>query len=243
MGSDRIYVDVASGEAGGRVLLTHGIADSSATWAGQVGDLTAEGWSTTVWDLPGHGRSRTSRVVVTRDNALAHLATLARPVTIEATPPPVLVGHSFGGYLSLACAILNPSCVRALVLIATGPGFRDPAARRRWNETVTSGRFARNPVAATLAVQQDSLVVDRLSSIDAPTLVIVGEHDKAYHRAADVFATKLGATVEIVPGAGHHVHRTHADLVNRVILRFLATLRRDGTTSPTRTAGSGATRA
>ena len=40
----------------------------------------------------------------------------------------MLVGHSLGGYLSLAHTLDHPDDVAALVLIATGPGFRRAAA-------------------------------------------------------------------------------------------------------------------
>src|SRR5262252_4224311 len=37
------------------------------------------------------------------------------------------------GYLSLAYHVAHPDRVAALVLVDTGPGYRNPEARARWN--------------------------------------------------------------------------------------------------------------
>ena len=39
--------------------------------------------------------------------------------------PAVLVGHSLGGYLSLAHAATRPGVARGIVVLNTGPGFRN----------------------------------------------------------------------------------------------------------------------
>jgi pimeloyl-ACP methyl ester carboxylesterase len=46
----------------------------------------------------------------------------------------VIGGLSLGGYMSLAFHLAHPEMVRALMLFDTGPGFRNPEARRVWNE-------------------------------------------------------------------------------------------------------------
>jgi pimeloyl-ACP methyl ester carboxylesterase len=46
--------------------------------------------------------------------------------------PAVLAGHSFGGLASLHLAARKPERVRGLVLLATGPGFKNPEAAQKW---------------------------------------------------------------------------------------------------------------
>ncbi len=68
-------------------------------------------------------------------------------------------------------------------------------------------------------------VIDRLPEIEQPALVIVGEDDAAYLRAADVMAAKLPeARHEVIPGAGHIVNIEATDEFNRLTLGFLARL-------------------
>src|SRR6202000_3577428 len=48
----------------------------------------------------------------------------------------VLGGMSLGAYLSLAFSLVHPQRVAALVLVDTGPGYRNDAARDKWNAWV-----------------------------------------------------------------------------------------------------------
>src|SRR5258708_37025985 len=90
--------------------------------------------------------------------------------------PAVLIGHSLGGYLSLCVAVQYPQLVKALVLIATGPGFRDETAREQWNRyalSMDTGADA-HPAARQLGVNSDANVINGLGSIQVPVLVVVG---------------------------------------------------------------------
>ena len=49
--------------------------------------------------------------------------------------PVVLVGHSLGGYLSLAHAATRPGAAKGVIVLNTGPGFRDPEKREGWRVT------------------------------------------------------------------------------------------------------------
>ena len=51
------------------------------------------------------------------------------------TGPAVYVGHSLGGYLGLTHC--RPAGVIGGVLVAAGPGFRDAAAMKDWNDRFT----------------------------------------------------------------------------------------------------------
>ena len=68
-------------------------------------------------------------------------------------------------------------------------------------------------------------VIDELSKLDMPALVVVGEHDKPFLRAGEVMAAKLPRSRHvIIPGAGHIVNIEEAVLFNRELLEFLATI-------------------
>jgi pimeloyl-ACP methyl ester carboxylesterase len=68
-------------------------------------------------------------------------------------------------------------------------------------------------------------VIDELPQISQPALVVVGEEDDAYLRAAEVMAAKLpGARREVIPGAGHIVNIEAAAAFNDLVLQFLGEL-------------------
>lgn len=217
-----IHVEIEG--QGPPLLFTHGFGDSGETWDAQIPAL-GRSFRTLRWDLPGHGRSARPEEpdAYSREIALAHLDALVAQLGTGV----VLIGHSLGGYLSQCHTVLRPERVRALVLIASGPGFRDPAARERWNRGVQ--RVAERcgvPIASARMVEQhDALVMDGLERVRCPVLLITGELDSAYHGAADYTERRLPDARSLrVPGGGHHVHRSHPDVVNAAIERFLAAL-------------------
>lgn len=204
------------------LVATHGVGSSSKTWAGQV-PVFSQHFEVTSWDLRGHGSSERPEDpnCYSRDAALGDLADVVLGAASEV--PAVLIGHSLGGYLSMALAITQPSLVKTLVLIATGPGFRDPEARDQWNAGMDkmAASFDLPGYVAGIAEQPDALVMDGLASIKAPTLLIVGERDKRYHGGCSYLERKLGARLVMIEGGGHMVHETHAEEVNKAIEAFL----------------------
>ncbi len=208
--------------SGAPMLLTHGLGSSSATWL-PLRPHVRPGWAVTSWDLRGHGRSATGDVY-SRDAALADLTSVAEEAAADA--PAVLVGHSLGGYLSLALAISRPELVRALVLIAAGPGFRDPQRREAWNRMLAEQATALGVTAAVtgLGAQPDAFVFDNLDFVDVPVVAVVGARDRRFHAAARVFHRRLGARVHVVPRTGHHPHESHPAEVAAVISGLLEQL-------------------
>jgi pimeloyl-ACP methyl ester carboxylesterase len=167
----------------------------------------------------------------------------------------VLGGHSLGGYLSLDFALTFPEQVAALVLIGTGPGYRNNAARDDWNRRAhaTAARLAERGLAglgrsaeldgsehrdasglmhaATQTLtQRDARVIDGLPRIAVPTLVIVGAEDAPFLGAADYMATKIpGARKVVISGAGHAPNVSQPEAFNAEVTRFLGEKSEPGT--------------
>lgn len=221
--SDSVHLDVAEQGEGPSVVFTHGWIDDRHVWDGVVDALAADAHNVT-WSLRAHGDSDAPPPGnYTRDHALADLASAAE----RATSPAVFAGHSLGGYLSLAHALLHPEQVRGLVLVAAGPGFRKDEARQQWNDSVDASakKFEVPAGSEEISKHVDSWVIDHLADISAPTLVIVGEHDKRFAASAAVFEKYLDVRSSVVvPDAGHSVHRKHPEPVAAAIRDFLAEL-------------------
>lgn len=197
-----------SGPSGGvPVVCTHGVGDDLTTWSSVVSELADSGFRVTSWDLRGHGSSD-GFTSYTRDEALSDLEGIVRAAADG--DPVVLVGHSLGGYLSLALAITQPSLVRGLVLVATGPGYRNDEAREQWNQWL---RDNFEPRKAALGAQPDALVIDRLDEVKAPARLVVGTNDKRYHAGMEYLGKKLDVGVLMVDGARHHLQQSHPEVV------------------------------
>ncbi|MEL6984726.1 MAG: alpha/beta hydrolase [Actinomycetota bacterium] len=213
-GSDRdlaLHIEITGD--GTPVVFTHGWLNTGEVWSGVVAELGAAAGSApasvraATWDLRGHGRSGVAPTgQYGRDYALADLSRV-----IEAVGrPAILVGHSLGGYLSLAHAILSPADVSGLVLVAAGPGFRSDDSRNQWNANVREMAAARDDVPdgqVEITEHVDAVVIDRLAEISVPVITLVGERDKRFLASADVFDKHLDVRQRLtVPGAGHMLH-------------------------------------
>jgi len=230
------------------VLLTHGFAASSRMFGHTVAALATD-HTVVVWDQLGHGRSDAPDDPAVYSVAASVEAMLALLDGVGAERA-VLLGHSLGGYLSLELALAHPARVRALVLVDTGPGYRSDRGRAGWNELADGyarsleerglaglpagaeldaheHRSARGLALAARGVlrQADAHVIECLSSIGAPALVVVGEHDAPFRKGADHLAANLPeATLAVIPGAGHAPPVTHPEQFERVVRTFLASL-------------------
>jgi pimeloyl-ACP methyl ester carboxylesterase len=238
------------------------LATTRENWRPQVAPLVAAGLRVVLWDFRGHGRSDApdDPAAYTVHNVVDDLAR----VLDWAAPgvPAVLAGLSFGGLASLHLALRDPARVRALVLIGSGPGFKNPEAQARWQATndrtasfvlergmpafaarAAATLVGQNPDApaaraASAAIGAQSAqgiahfarlvagpaepVIDRLGEIAAPTLVLVGERDEQFLRAADVLAARMPRAERVtLPGAGHIANLDDPQAFDSALIGFL----------------------
>ncbi len=218
----RVHVEQA-GE-GPAVAFIHGMGSSSATWAACMGRLAAN-HHVVAMDLLGHGASPVpdDPALYTRDAALGDIDDV-----LAGLGPAVLVGHSLGGYLALAHAATRPGVARGIVVLNTGPGFRDAEKREGWNERSrrNAHRFGVPLQAAELNLQHDSVVMDRLAEMATPTLVLAGTADRPEYTASGQYLERKmpDARLITVEGGEHAMHESHADEVALIIAEFVAGL-------------------
>ena len=211
------------GPTGHPVVATTGWANDRHVWSSMV-DHLATNHAVTTWDLRGHGDSETPAPgEYTRAHALGDLTA----VLDHAGRPAVLMGHSLGGYLSLAHAVNHPDEVAGLVLVATGPGFRKAEAREQWNASVRASMEKLDlPAGADeLSMHTDAHVIDHLADIEVPVLVLLGEHDARFAASASLFERDLNVReTVVVPDTGHMVHVKAPTECAAAVRRFLAGL-------------------
>ena len=232
------------GEGDRRVVLVHGVLDR-----GQAFDRVAtklESDCRVVWyDRRGYGTSiglpgPPATIDVHIDDLL----------TVLDDRPAIVVGHSFGGVIALGAAARAPEVVQSIVLYETNiawvPGWDDGAmsvvraqadpedAALQLMLGPAYGRMTdlerprrRAEARAFLAEEQsvrDATPYD-ITRITAPVLYGQGG-DIVMSMVVDYLAANI-PRFELVPmpGATHHVHRSHPDEFARLIRRALAMAR------------------
>lgn len=209
--------------SGAPIVFLHGMGTSAATW-NRCMELLEDRFTVVAPDLLGHGTSPVpdDPAEYTRDRTLVDVD----DIVADLGEPPVLVGHSLGGYLALAYAATRPDAARGIVVLNTGPGYRDDAKREEWNARSrrNAHRFGVPEQVTTMNLQEDSVVMDRLAEISTPTLVLAGGDDRdEYTGAGQYLERKMPhARLVVVDGGGHSMHEdTHAAEVADLVAAFV----------------------
>jgi len=244
-GGVRITYDIAGGGHGPALLLTHGYTASAHMFARNLAAL-GEHATVITWDVRGHGRSGYPEDLAEYSPQLAvgDMVAILDAVGVERA---VIGGHSMGGYLSLRFHAQHRDRVRGLVLIDTGPGYRNDSARDGWNkmaenyaasferkglDALGSSDEVRSDVhrdatglaraARGILTQFDALVIESLPGIAVPTLVIVGEDDTPFVDGSKYMAAKIpGAQLAVIADAGHAPNIAQPAEFERVLTTFL----------------------
>ena len=216
------------------VLWVHGVDSDATVWDAAVALVSADHTCVAV-DLPGHGGSPVSddEADYGREVVLGDIDAVIAGVREEAPGARIVwVGHSLGGYLGMAHALSRSGAeaIDALVLVSTGPGFRDPDAMASWNDRVRANapKYSVTETAATIAFHHDSMVMERLTDLELPVALVIGDGDKAFLGANDYLERKLPhATRTTVEEARHFVMRSHPESVAAAVATVAAELEGD----------------
>ena len=243
---DDVRISYATAGTGSpAVCLVHGTGGSSDAWAAQLTGL-ADAGQIIALDLPRHGRSGGSIAKRIEDAA----AIVAGFLDALGVPRVVIGGHSMGGAIAQQFALTYPERVDGLLLIGTGArlrvlprllellesdyptgvdllmslavGTKAPAALRASLHRATADN-APGVVLGDLQACDRFDVMDRISTVDTPTLVIVGDEDQLTPpKYARFLGERIaGASVAVIPGAGHYVQVEKPRETTQAIREFL----------------------
>ena len=123
--SDGVFLYAEAHGDGLPVVFSCPLNTTRENWRPQVEPLTAAGFRVVLWDYRGHGRSDAPDEA--EAYSIDHVIDDLGRVLDWAAPgePAVLAGLSFGGLASLHFTLRHPQRVRALLLIDSGPGFKN----------------------------------------------------------------------------------------------------------------------
>ena len=233
-----VHTYYAEHGAGDPLLLLHGGLVDGDTFAQQT-PAFAEQYRVIVPDRRGHGRTPDVDGPITydvmADDTVAFIEALG-------AGPTHLVGWSDGGDVGLLVAIKRPDLVRRLVTIGanfSADGLTREAAESFKPDTPTSVVPMMYETWKVNAVDADRFetVLEKmqhcwfdyaiptadLARIAAPTLVMVGDDDiTRFEHTIELYDTIPDAQLAVIPGASHLVPLEKPDLVNQLLLDFLA---------------------
>ena len=227
----RVHLACASALQPGRrtLLAVHGAGGSAWGW-GELGLQLAEQFNFAAIELPGHGASE--------GPARADIGSMVRIVAAAAerlqsgagTPPPIVMGHSMGGAISIELALSGAAELSGLVLVATGARLKVQSAiidgiERDWEASCRSEEgfgpgapaalktaYAVNRIQGSPQVAASDFracnVFDRMADlpkITLPTLVFGGGKDLLTpEKYARYLSERIpAATLVLLENAGH----------------------------------------
>ena len=244
------YVDIAghstwvetAGSGDETVLLLHGGLSNSDDLLQSIGPALAERYRLVAFDRRGHGRTADMEGPLHYDDMATETIAVLDTVVGGAAH---VVGWSDGGILALLVAQRRPELVERMVLI--GANFHFDGVQELADEgggdfmnMIAQAYADRSPDGAahfaeilaktmTMFATEPTMSVDDLTTITAPSLVLVGDDDLVTLRhTCALYEALPNGQLAVVPGASHAVPIEKPVEVAALILDFLA-----GPVSPT----------
>ena len=212
--------------SGGPVLLLNGMSRPMESWAFFADALRHK--TVIAFDAPGVGASETPVVPYSMPMLADIAARVLDAVGIEKAD---VVGYSHGGAVAQQFAVGHPTRVNRLVLLATACGIGAVPGHPRdftrlWLTPNRETQWPRpDPVGLLWQVAAISTwsSIPVLGCIDAPTLVVCGDHDRAVPPAnSRLLAARIRNARLVTVQAGHDLQKpATAAVVGRLVERFL----------------------
>lgn len=231
---------------GPNLILLHGAGDHAGTWSDLARRLAPE-MRLIMPDLPGHGASPWTDASLTLGDVFAGLeALMDGPLNGQTA---TLMGNSMGGWIALLYAVRHTDRVDGLILENSGGIRRDSDGPNLVPKTMDEARALldatrgpdgpdipkfvlrhlikttqHGPLAKLARSDGEPYFLDdRLSQLNVPTVVVWGEDDGLLplEYAESLTAKIPGATLKLIPRAGHIPHLEKPDDVITVVREFL----------------------
>jgi pimeloyl-ACP methyl ester carboxylesterase len=227
------------------VILIHGSGGTHLNWPPQIRRLPDQ--RIFAVDLPGHGKSEGVGHQAIEDYT-AHIIEFMNALKLNSA---ALVGHSMGGAIVLEAALKFPKRVTALGLVGSGAKLRvspvilqnlsDPSTFLEAVHMVNEFCYSPNADAGLKTLGEKKMaetrptvlygdfvacdafnVVDQLSEISAPALIVCGAQDKMMPpKFSEALRDGIAnARLEIVPNAGHMVMAEQPEIVAELFAEF-----------------------
>lgn len=223
-----INVERAGDEDAPAIVFVHGAGGSAATWFMQLKGLSND-FHVISLELNGHGKSPDRSNGNTMESYLTDIDEI-----VMQYKKPFLAGHSMGGALSQLYALKHPDKIRGIILIGTGAklrvvplifdmlennfeGYVDAAGSYMFCEETSTELIEASKIEIRKCkpsiINRDFAacdgfdVMERISDISLPALILVGEQDLMTPvKYSNYLHEKLpNSTFHVIENAGHSV--------------------------------------
>jgi pimeloyl-ACP methyl ester carboxylesterase len=229
-----------NGKEGTPIIFVHGYRLSKDVWNWQLKYFHDLGFNVLAVDMYGHGDTTLTRKAVSYDDLIEDLRNV---IVSEKVENPIIVGHSFGGMVSMKYAEKYPDEVGKLVLVATSGNLNiaETTSLRAKYKTFKLIRHLLKLIPDCLAghvnnmfaetpVEKDDQLFDLIMDIDVnyealrgvETLVVSGRDDDTidYRNSKKLYENIDGSKLLTV-GKGHQIFFDNHFDVNSGISRFV----------------------
>jgi pimeloyl-ACP methyl ester carboxylesterase len=246
------HINVSGPSDGHPLVLLHGAGLSSTAWFANIAALSANHRVYAVDIIGDAGKSVADRLIEKRTDYAAWLKEVFDGLNIERA---YLLGHSYGGWLTLNMALAHPDRLKAIVLLAPAAsiysmsllanlGLRLPFKIR------PPARFVFKMIASKGTVFEETFIhlmemVTRyclpalmfptvytdedLKQIELPALLLIGAGEKIYNPKKAIARAQRwmpDLTAEIIPNVCHTLNMEQPETINSLILEFLSCVER-----------------
>jgi pimeloyl-ACP methyl ester carboxylesterase len=231
------------------LVLLHAAGLSSTVWFANIAELSAHHRVYAVDVIGDAGKSVVDRLMKRRTDYAKWLREVFDGLNIERG---YLLGHSYGGWLTLNMALAYPDRLRKIVLLAPAASFCPlgfitklilylaefkihPPARSFLQVGAAKGTVIEESFIHLIekVTRYCSPVTmfptvysdEELKQIDLPALLLIGAGEKIYNpqKATERAQQWMpDLTAEIIPNAGHLLVMDQPEIINALILRFLS---------------------
>ncbi|MFZ2414441.1 MAG: alpha/beta hydrolase [Minisyncoccia bacterium] len=233
-----------NGQSQKSVLFLHGWRSESSLWGKAMTALVQNGYATYALDLPGFGGSQYPE----ESYGVSEYAEIVKKFILKFNlSKVVLVGHSFGGRISIKLAAQEPELISKIVLVDSA-GFIDTSFKKKLKGTIAKilrplfkipGLKSLKPKIYSLMGAGDYLATPKLTGsyikivkedltpdmerISQPTLIFWGDKDATtpIDYAKRMNALINNSQLEIVSG-GHFSFLDKPQEFEKSLLKFLA---------------------
>ena len=242
------HINVSGPGDGYPLVLLHAAGLSSTVWFAYIAGLSARHRVYAVDVISDAGKSVADRLLVKREDYAQWLKEVLDGLNIDKCH---MLGHSYGGWLTLNMVLAHPERLQKIVLLAPAASFRPlslltklffflgnfkigPSARSVLNTMAAKGTVLEEPFIqlmeevtryCTSAIMFPTVFTDdELKQIDLPVLLIIGAKEKIYHLQKAIERAQRclpDLTTEIIPEAGHLLIMDQPEFINTRILTFL----------------------
>lgn len=249
---EQIYFESVG--TGDPVVLSHGSGGNHAVWYQQV-PVLAQNYRVVTWDQRGFGRSTNvkkqanpARAVQDLEALLTHLGITRAHLVGQSMGGWAVMGFALKHpdrvrsvvLADTIAGIFTPEAARAAESVLQRPGPDQLPITQ--HPGLSDALGARDPAKAFLYRQiggpsppglreklfQTSYALDDIRRLRFPVLLIVGADDQTFPPAAiqSIAAEIRGATVMVLPDAGHSPYFETPDAWNEVVMKFLGSVTR-----------------